>query len=130
MGVKVNLPKPYYKKAETRHYLQIDSYFTEAQAPWIKMRYAGLMSTTLSYAKQKKQFIFSRANINLGTGDSKLPAQPGIFISGSVDSFTWEKWKAILSPYLQPDENKQVAGEQDNTSLKSIKLKIKHFKGI
>ena len=126
-GIEINLPKPYYKNKDTTHPLQIDSYFSNTVAPIITINYPNLFMTSLAYSKKEGKLMFSRANIHFGLGRSKLPTQPGIFIDGSLNDFSWSSWKKILLPYLQLKvrvNNKDVI---QNAVLKQIDLKINNL---
>ena len=126
-GVVINLPEPYYKNKDIRHPLQIDGYFSSNAAPIVTINYPNLFMASLAYSKTAGKLMFSRANIHFGLGHSKLPTQPGIFIDGSLNNFSWSKWEKVLLPYLQlevPVKNKNVV---KNTVLKQINLKINNL---
>ena len=123
-GVKINLPKPYDKLAQTPKQLRVDSYFTEHHPFSIKIAYQRLLTVLLGYTEKNNQVIFSRANIHLGAGDANLPQPPGIFITGHLNAFVWSEWRNILFPYAEQMQLSKNDKQANNVALKEINLQV------
>ena len=99
-GIALTLPAPYAKTAEETRAFQAT---VIAQQP-IQMRldYANLLSTAISFQKTAKGLQFVNGELHLGAGIASWPHTPGWHITGIFEELNWNDIQAYWQPSKLP----------------------------
>jgi uncharacterized protein YhdP len=129
-GVQLALPKPYQKQADELHAFKLNAYFSDAQAPLIRMTYQDYLGLTFAFEKTNNQTRLARAQLHFGKDEYALQPQRGLYITGNVNSFTWEDWQPILTPYFSPQpKTPNNSQHKTESTLKKIDVQIDTLSG-
>lgn len=106
---RVGLPAPFNKSFSESMPSQINIHFGENKLLDFGFNYGNQLRGLLQYTTN--HFELERGNIVIGpSGEVKLPAEPGIWVTGSLPNFDLEEWKR----YFQPSEKQ--SGQQKKTT--------------
>lgn len=117
LGVSVDLPAPFGKTAEQQSYADWRMTLTGTERRyWFD--YADQLS--LSLAAAPSDILAGRAQLRLGGGLARLPAQAGLQVRGRLNQLDLADWQSLLQRYSLPEQNNRQL-------LKSAKLEIRRF---
>lgn len=120
LGVNVDLPAPFGKTASQQSYADWRMTLTGAERRyWFD--YADQISLNLAAAADN--ILGGRAQLHVGGGLARLPAQAGLQVRGRVNEFDLAAWQQLIQDYTLPEQG----GSQ---LLTSAKLDIRRFTGF
>ena len=120
VGVAIDLPDEYGKKANEARETSADLILQTNQPMRIRLNYGKLLSTALILDRKQDKYHLLSANLRFGNGIADWPASTGIYITGELDTLDAEKLG---------DLNSQPSGNTDFSldKLKEIDLNIKQI---
>ncbi|RDI42865.1 YhdP family protein [Aquicella lusitana] len=96
VGITLDLPDQYGKKAQQERNLAADIEVRENQPLRIQLSYGDLLGAALILNRQQETFDLTAANLQLGTGTPDWPPGPGLYITGNFDQLDWDKIKGYM----------------------------------
>jgi len=96
-GVAIDLPDQYVKKLEEERAFSLEMTVQENHPVKLKIRYADLLGAALVLDKQINNFKLKAADLRLGAGDPEWPVENGLYITGSLDTISWDEAKKYMS---------------------------------
>ena len=97
LGLSINLPDQYAKKAQQPRFFSSDIFITEQDPLRLKIKYDDLLSAALLIKTENKKYKLLSCNISLGKDSPAWPNAPGLFITGNIDQLNWEKIVGYVS---------------------------------
>lgn len=97
IGIAVNLPDQYGKKAGVARDFSATVIAQEKQPLRMKLSYGNLFSAALTMDRKAEKFNLVGANLRLGSGSVNWPATSGLYITGNFDNLDWDKIRLYLS---------------------------------
>lgn len=82
-GLAINLPEPLGKTAADSLAFNLDSRFSAQQGIYY-LRLGERASMRMALSRKKDGLHFERGELHFGAGDTRLPEQPGLFLSGGL----------------------------------------------
>ncbi len=117
LGVNVDLPAPFAKTAEQQSYADWRMTLAGAERRyWFD--YADQLS--LSLAAAPDAILAGRAQLRVGGGLARLPAQAGLQVRGRLNQLDLADWQALLQRYKLSEKNSRQL-------LNSANLDIRRF---
>jgi uncharacterized protein (TIGR02099 family) len=116
VGIALDLPNEYAKKADEAKPLKIDIILQEKQPLKLKTFYEDKLSAALILNKVRDEFKLIGINLRLGGGDPAWPEESGFYISGTIPLLDWDKVKE----YTGQTDNKLLA----NYPLRGIDVEV------
>ncbi|MHB1291761.1 MAG: YhdP family protein [Sulfuricella sp.] len=95
VGLAVNLPAPFGKKADDPVPLRFEKKITGAQQDLLQLNYGKALAAVLSRHHENGKTTIERGAVNLGAA-AVLPPQPGIWLSGELALLDLDHWRSIL----------------------------------
>lgn len=117
VGINIDLPDQYGKKADVKRAFTADLTIQDNQPVKAQMRYGDLLGAALVLEKKNNTFELSAANLRLGTGVATFPPTDGLYITGEWGELDWDKVKGYM--------NQSGASKFPANFLKKIDLDIK-----
>lgn len=106
VGLAVNLPAPFGKKADDPVPLRFEKKITGAKQDLLLLNYGKALAAVLSRHHENGKTTIERGAVNLGAA-AVLPPQPGIWLSGELALLDLDHWRGILG---QSSANTQLPG--------------------
>jgi uncharacterized protein (TIGR02099 family) len=107
VGITLNLPNEFSKKADVAKDFTANIFVQEKQPLKLKMSYDKSLSAALILNQERDEFKLISANVRLGGGDPSWPdSKPGLYVTGTIDQLDWDKIKQYTS---QSSDNKLLA---------------------
>lgn len=120
LGVNIDLPAPFGKKASTQSYADWRMTLSGAERRyWLD--YADQLSFALAAAPD--QLLGGRGQVRVGGGLAQLPTQAGLQLRGRFNQFDLVQWQQVLQRYQLPEQGKQQL-------LTHAQFEIRHFTGL
>lgn len=95
VGLAVNLPAPFGKKAADTVPLRIEKKITGANQDLLQLNYGKVLAAVLSRNHENGKTTIERGAVNLGAA-AVLPPQPGIWLSGELALLDLDHWRGLL----------------------------------
>jgi uncharacterized protein (TIGR02099 family) len=95
VGLAVNLPAPFGKKAAEQVPLRFEKKMTGATQDLLLLNYGKALAAALSRNHENGKATIERGAVNLGA-TAVLPPQPGIWLSGELALLDLDHWRGIL----------------------------------
>ena len=95
VGLAVNLPAPFGKKADDPVPLRFEKKITGAKQDLLQLNYGKALAAVLSRNHENGKTTIERGAVNLGAA-AVLPPQPGIWLSGELALLDLDHWRGIL----------------------------------
>ncbi|MHB9100683.1 MAG: YhdP family protein [Sulfuricella sp.] len=95
VGLAVNLPSPFGKKADDPVPLRFEKKITGAQQDLLQLNYGKALAAVLSRHHENGKTTIERGAVHLGAA-AVLPPQPGIWLSGELALLDLDHWRSIL----------------------------------
>ncbi|GAO37608.1 hypothetical protein SCT_3044 [Sulfuricella sp. T08] len=95
VGLAVNLPAPFGKKAAEAVPLHIEKKITGANQDLLQLSYGKVLAAVLSRNQENGKTTIERGAVNLGAA-AVLPPQPGIWLSGELALLDLDHWRGLL----------------------------------
>ncbi|HBY55846.1 MAG TPA: hypothetical protein DEG23_03425, partial [Coxiellaceae bacterium] len=97
VGVEVNLPEPFAKKAASAYKFNLIGYFGGNKLPQVTINYNDQINAALMIKKTDNNSLQVLAgDIKFGTGHASVSANSGLIISGNIAKLDWPVWKDYL----------------------------------
>lgn len=93
LGVEVNLPDEYGKKAKEARDFSADIVVQDKEPLRMKLSYGNLLSAAMMLERKQNKYNLMGANLHLGLGEVTWPPSKGIYITGKIDKLDWDKIK-------------------------------------
>lgn len=106
VGLAVNLPAPFGKKADDPVPLRFEKKMTGANQDLLQLNYGKALAAVLSRNHENGKTTIERGAVNLGAA-AELPPQPGVWLSGELALLDLDHWRGILG---QPSAKAQLPG--------------------
>jgi len=98
VGVEVNLPEPFAKKAASAYKFNLIGYFGGNKLPQVTINYNDQINAALMIKKTDNNSLQVLAgDIKFGTGHASVSANSGLVISGNIAKLDWPVWKDYLT---------------------------------
>jgi uncharacterized protein (TIGR02099 family) len=97
VGITLNLPDQYGKKAAQARDFSADIIMQEQQPIRLKASYDKLLNVALILNRKRDQFNLVSANLHLGNGVATWPAGQGLYITGDFNQLDWDKIKMYIN---------------------------------
>lgn len=120
VGVNIDLPDKYAKKADEARNFSADIYLPEKEPLRAKLTYGDLLSTALTLNRKKDAFTLLGVNLHVGSGEAAWPEGNGLYLSANFDELDWDK---IASYTDQSSSTNDFAG----LTLREIDVKANAF---
>jgi uncharacterized protein (TIGR02099 family) len=95
VGLAVNLPAPFGKKAADAMPLRLEKKMAGASRDLLLLNYGKALAAVLSRNHENGKTTIERGAVNLGAV-AALPPQPGIWLSGELALLDLDHWRGIL----------------------------------
>lgn len=95
VGLAVNLPAPFGKKATDPVPLRFEKKITGAKQDLLQLNYGKVFAAVLSRRQENGKTTIERGAVNLGAS-AVLPSQPGIWLSGELALLDLDHWRSLL----------------------------------
>lgn len=95
VGLAVNLPAPFGKKADDPVPLRFEKKITGAKQDLLLLNYGKALAAVLSRNQENGKATIERGAVSLGAA-AVLPPQPGIWLNGELALLDLDHWRGIL----------------------------------
>jgi len=95
VGLAVNLPAPFGKKATDPVPLRFEKKITGVKQDLLLLNYGKALAAVLSRNHENGKTTIERGSVNLGAA-AVLPPQPGIWLSGELALLDLDHWRSLL----------------------------------
>lgn len=117
-GIKVVLPEPFNKGAESDYKFDLQCYFGGQQTPEVKVNYNNQITAVLRVKKTSANVLqLLGGEVRFGSGISQPPLSSGLALTGNIAKLDWTVWKK----YLVSNEFNYSSG---SSIIKKISLNI------
>jgi len=96
VGIALNLPDPYGKKAQSAKDFTADIVAQDTQPLKIRLSYGGMLGAALIAERKHGEFNLYAANLQLGQGIPAWPTGSGLYITGQFTKLDWDTIKAQM----------------------------------
>ncbi|QRN04320.1 TIGR02099 family protein [Legionella sp. MW5194] len=119
-GLKIDLPPPLNKTADSQAPLTVDIHFNPDKALRFRINYDSRLSADLWFSGPKGQFHLQKGEIRLGSSTARWQEQLGLQIVGSLASFDLRQWLDTLAKLPATRSKESVS---DAVSFIDLRLK-------
>ncbi|MGA9854112.1 MAG: YhdP family protein [Gammaproteobacteria bacterium] len=123
-GLGVDLPAPLGKSAEIAIPLRAGMSYSTDQGMLLQFRYGDKLNGVSLFKDENASWRFDRGELVFGTGQSSLPANDGLVVTGSLPEFSLDAWKSY-SAQTVPASAQSLPG-----LLRSVDVEFGKFSGF
>lgn len=106
VGMRINLPENYAKKAEDPRDFQLLLNLKQDQPLQAKLVYGKLLTAAFTYKKSPQDWQFYSGEVRLGNnGQANWQSQSGILITGQTDKLDWNSWRNYFTSLSAKQDN-------------------------
>jgi uncharacterized protein (TIGR02099 family) len=102
-GLGMRLPDPFGKAAAESRPLRVALKLEAADDLSLAGTYSAALGIRVDLKPHKGGVDFDRGELRLGGATASRPTKPGFTVDGTLASFDWDQWKAVLLPMAGND---------------------------
>ncbi|HEY3859602.1 MAG TPA: YhdP family protein [Gammaproteobacteria bacterium] len=102
-GLGMRLPEPFGKAAAQSRPLRVALKLEAADDLSLAGTYSAALGVRVDFKPHKGGVDFDRGELRLGGATASRPTKPGFTVDGTLASFDWDQWKAVLLPMAGND---------------------------
>jgi len=97
VGIALQLPDDYAKPANMARSFSSDITIQSHAPLKVRLNYADLLGAALILENKNDKLNLTAADLHLGKGEASWPANDGLYVTGNLDTLSWEKIKNYQS---------------------------------
>lgn len=92
-GIKIDLPLPFKKEEKEKIPSRMTMFFSRE----VKVHFGNRFSSALLFQLKEKKLELSSVHLHLGSKDTSIQKEKGLWIDGFLSTLDWKSWKEYLS---------------------------------